>query len=136
MIHVLINVDRKTAILAGNYQCGDIIVQIDHTELSVDQQEELFKLRSRRLYPNSPDKTKYYDLTGRIYESFFEFEEQTITLNDKDIENIYKQHPFPVIGTTDRESILSLLDSSIHRREYVSTYQDKQNKPLIISSKK
>jgi len=124
-MHVLINVDRNTAISAGNYQCGDIIVQIETTELSVDQQEELFKLRSRRLYPNSPDKTKYYDLTGHIYESSFEFEEQTITLNDKDIENIYKEHPFPVIGTTDRESILSLLDSSFHRREYISTYQDK-----------
>ncbi len=123
MIHVLINVDRNTAISAGNYQCGDIIVQIDPTELSVDQQEELFKLRSRRLYPNSPDKTKYYDLTGRIYESSFEFEEQTITLNDKDIESIYKEHPFPVIGTTGRESILSLLDSSIHRREYISSYK-------------
>ena len=55
--------------------------------------------------------------------------------NDKDIENIYKEHPFPVIGTTDRESILSLLDSSAHRREYISTYQDKRNKPLINSGK-
>jgi len=38
-MHVLINVDRNTAISAGNYQCGDIIVQIDPTEFSVDQQK-------------------------------------------------------------------------------------------------
>ena len=124
MIYILIHVDRKTAISLGNFQCGDVLVEVNPSEFSVEQQEELYKLRSRRLDPNSSDDTKYYDLTGRFNEPLVECKTQNVILKDRDIENIRKECPFPMVGTADKESILSLLDSSIIRREYISSYLD------------
>lgn len=128
MIYLLIYVDRKTALLAGNYQCGDILVEADPSDFSTAQRKELYKLRVRKIDVNSSDKTKYFDLTGRIYETSIEHNDKTITLNDRDIEIIYNDCPFPTIRTTDKETISSLLDSSIVRRKYISDYLDKQQK--------
>lgn len=128
MIYVLIYVDRKTALLAGNYQCGDILVEADPSDFSIIQRDVLYKLRARKIDVNSSEETKYYDLTGRIYETSIEYNDKTITLNDRDIATIYKEYPFPIIGTTNKETISSLLDSSITRRKYISDYPDKQQK--------
>ncbi len=126
MIYILIYIDRKTAISSGHFQCGDILVEVNPSDFSMQQREELYQLRSRKIDINSSDRTQYYDLTGRIYETSIEFNEQTITINESDIETIYTECPFPTIGTTDKESISSLLDSSIARRQFISTYLDKK----------
>lgn len=130
MIHVLIYIDRKMAISAGNYQCGDVLVKVDPAELSVKQREELFKLKCRRLAPNSSDKTEYYDLTGRFYEPGVEYNDQIAILKSLDIEHISKKSPFPTIGSADKDAILSLLDASIIRREYISSYLDEQQSKI------